>query len=158
MRLIWKLSMASAIAVTGLHLVQVPATAQLDTPSPRPVLPVQLAQPTLNQQLVGTWRLVKQGNQSVLGTPSAQRLRFYTGTQWNITQADAQTKRVIFHHGGTYSLNNQTGRMVSTVNYAIESGASRLNTVSNFQITVQGDTYTQVGLDNPFTETWERVK
>jgi hypothetical protein len=110
----------------------------------------------LNQQLIGTWRLIKQGNQTVAHTANGQRLKFFTGQHWNITQADPKTQKVIFHHGGTYTFKD--GVVVSTVDYANESTAFRIGTVSHFKISIAGDTYTQIGLDNPYTETWQRVK
>ena len=117
----------------------------------------QATQPSsLSQRLIGTWRLVKQGNRIITGTPTAQRLKFFTNKKWSITQADENTKRVIFHHGGTYSLKNNI--MTSVVDYANESTASRIRTVSYFKISIQGDTYEQIGLNNPYTETWQRVK
>jgi len=36
-------------------------------------------------------------------------------------------------------------------------GDSHSSQVSSAKIKVEGDVYTQVGLDNPFTETWRRV-
>ncbi len=112
--------------------------------------------PSLSQRLIGTWRLVKQGDQMITGTPNAQRLKFFTGKKWNITQPDENTKRVTFHHGGTYSLKNNI--MTSVVDYANESTAFRIGTVSYFKINVKGDTYEQIGINNPYTETWQRVK
>ena len=110
----------------------------------------------LAERLIGTWVLV--------GTPdnvgdvpeSGGRLKFYTGKCWCITEADPETGKVRFHHGGTYELDGS--KMTSKVAYAGESTEFRLNTTSHFDIKVDGDTYTQVGLDNPYTEVWKRVK
>ena len=60
-----------------------------------------------------------------------------------------------FHHGGNYQLDGN--KMTSVVEYANESTKFRIGTTSKFEIKVEGDTYTQVGLDNPYTEVWKRV-
>ncbi len=155
MKPVLKLWTASAFTCLSLCLLSI---SEVSAPiASAQSTPIQIPQPpSLSQRLIGTWRLVKQGDQVITGTPSAQRLKFFTGKKWNITQADQKTKRVIFHHGGTYSLRNNI--MTSVVDYANESTASRLGTVSHFKINVQGDTYEQIGLDNPYTETWQRVK
>jgi hypothetical protein len=153
MRSIWQLSAATTIACIGLQLCPTPLLAAPVVSSQSAITPTK---ESLSQRLIGTWRLVKQGDRVVTGTPNAQRLKFFTGKQWNITQADLKTKKVIFHHGGTYSLKDDV--MTSNVDYANESTAFRIGTVSRFKVDVQGDTYQQIGLDNPYTETWQRVK
>jgi hypothetical protein len=156
MRSIWQLSAATTIACMGLQLLPISAMAVPSASGQSAVTRSTPGKKSLSQRLIGTWRLVKQADQSVVGTPNGQRLKLFTGKNWNITQADPKTKRVIFHHGGTYSLKDN--ELTSTVDYANESTAFRIGTVSHFKIDVQGDTYQQIGLDNPYTETWQRVK
>src|SRR5262245_12305158 len=67
--------------------------------------PKGAAEPTkLAKDLIGTWVLV--GTPDKVGDPpqSGGRLKFRTGKYWAITQADPETGKVIFHHGGTYTL------------------------------------------------------
>jgi hypothetical protein len=155
MRSALHLSTANTISCISLYFLSVSAISTPVTSAQSPITqPTQAA--SLSQRLIGTWRLVKQGEKVIISTPNAQRLKNFTGKQWNITQTDQNTKKVIFHHGGTYSLKNNI--MTSVVDYANESTASRIGTVSHFKINVQGDTYEQIGLDNPYTETWKRVK
>ena len=89
---------------------------------------------------------------------SGGRLKFITGNHWAVTQADADTGKVIFHHGGTYTLTGDT--YAETVEYANESTAQLIKKTFTFKAKVEGDTYTQtaVGDDNPFTEVWKRAK
>ncbi len=124
--------------------------------SPLTVVAGDPAEAPLADRLIGTWVLV--GTPEKVGeVPKAGgRLKFFTGKCWCITQADPATGKVRFHHGGTYSLDGN--KMTSVVDYAGESTEFRLNTTSNFEIKVDGDTYTQIGLDNPYTEVWKRVK
>ena len=150
-----KLFTANTIACIGLSFLSISAI-YVPLASAQSTI-TQATQPSsLSQRLIGTWRLVKQGDRIITGTPNAQRLKFFTSKKWSITQADESTKRVIFHHGGTYSLKNDI--RTSVVNYANESTASRIRTVSYFKISIKGDTYEQIGLNNPYTETWQRVK
>jgi hypothetical protein len=155
MSLVLKLSTANIVSCISLSFLSISAIS-VPVTSAQSTIAQTTPSPSLSQQLIGTWKLVKQGDKSTAGTPSAQRLKFFSGKQWNITQADQKTKRVIFHHGGTYNLKDNV--MTSVVNYANESTASRIGTVSYYKINVQGDTYKQIGINNPYTETWQRVK
>lgn len=155
MRSVLKLFTANTMAYISLSFLSISAI-YVPLASAQSTITQATQPPSLSQRLIGTWRLVKQGDQIVTGTPNAQRLKFFTGKKWNITQADKSTNRVIFHHGGTYSLKNDI--MTSVVDYANEPTASRIRTVSYFKINVQGDTYEQIGLNNSYTETWQRVK
>jgi hypothetical protein len=107
---------------------------------------------------IGTWVLV--GTPDKVGDPpkSGGRLKFRTGKHWAITQADPKTGKVIFHHGGTYTLDGDT--YTETVEYANESTAGLLKKTFKFKVKVEGDTYTQIGIgeDNPFHEVWKRAK
>ncbi len=112
--------------------------------------------PDLAKALIGTWTLSETkgpaGNPSGIGT----RLRFFTGTHWMITQPDPKTGEVVFHHGGRYTLDGEN--MAETVDFANASTLALVGQSHKFKIKVDGDTYNQVGQDNPWTETWKRVK
>jgi hypothetical protein len=112
--------------------------------------------PQLAKDLVGTWVLAGTPDKPEEPPKSGGRLKFFTGKNWCITQADPQTGVVIFHHGGTYSIDGD--EMSETVKYANESTAQLINQTNKFKIKVDGDTYTQVGQGNPFTEVWKRLK
>jgi hypothetical protein len=118
------------------------------------------AEPTkLAKDLIGTWVLV--GTPDNIGDPPASggRLKFRTGRHWVVTQADPDTGKVMFHHGGTYTLDGDT--YTETVEYANENTADLIGKAFKFKVKVEGDTYTQTGVgdDNPFKgEVWKRVK
>lgn len=108
----------------------------------------------LQSRLLGTWVLEKA---AVPGTPSGVGLRRKTFTpgNWEMEQKNPTTGAIVFRHGGTYRL---TGDIIeSTTTFADRSTANRIGRVSSAKIKIEGDVYTQVGLDNPFTETWRRV-
>src|SRR5262245_46833387 len=113
----------------------------------------------LAKDLVGTWVLV--GTPEKVGDPPASggRLKFITGKHWCITEADPTTGKVVFHHGGTYTLDGDT--YAETVAYANENTAGLINKTFKFKVKVEGDTYTQIAAeeDNPFKgEVWKRAK
>jgi hypothetical protein len=118
----------------------------------------QAAQAKLAKELIGTWVLVATPDKDTEPPKAGGRLRFFSGKHWCITQADAKTGKVIYHHGGTYTLDGDT--YTETVKYATANTEGFINKTFKFKITVEGDTYTQtaVGADNPFTEVWKRVK
>lgn len=112
----------------------------------------------LAKELVGTWVLV--GTPNKVGDPpeAGGRLKFFTGRHWAITEADPKTGKVVFHHGGTYTLDGDT--YTETIEYAGESTAQYIKKTFKFKVKVDADTYTQtaVGGDNPFSEVWKRAK
>ncbi len=109
----------------------------------------------LAKNLIGTWTLAEA---ETPGSPSGvgSRLKFFTGTHWTITQPDPKTGEVVFHHGGRYTLDGDT--MSGKIEFANQNTAELIGKTHKFKIKVEGDTYTQVGDGNPFTETWKRAK
>jgi hypothetical protein len=112
--------------------------------------------PPLATNLLGTWILV--GKPGEIGEPpkAGGRLKFFTGRHWVITQADPETGVTIFHHGGTYTLNDD--KYAETIEYANENTKELIKQTFQFTIKVEGDTLTQIGIGNPWTEVWKRAK
>jgi hypothetical protein len=119
--------------------------------------PADEAKPSqLAKDIVGGWALA--GTPEKPEDPPAKggRIKFFSGKNWCITQADPADGKVIFHHGGTYTLDGD--KMAETIEYANENTLNLLGKTHNFTIKVEGDTYTQIGQDNEFTERWKRAK
>jgi hypothetical protein len=121
--------------------------AQESTPKPE-------AEPSkLASDLIGAWTLV--------GTPGSEeetptkRLKFFTGKHWLVTEAD-DTGKVILHHGGTYTLDGD--EYEETIEYALEESIGAVGAKFKFKIKVEGDKYTQTGVENPYNEVWRRAK
>jgi len=112
----------------------------------------------LAKDLVGTWVLVGTPDKVTDRPKSGGGLKFFTGRHWVITQADPKTGQVVYHHGGTYTLDGDT--YTETVEYANENTAELIKKTFKFKIKVEGDTFTQVavGADNPYTQVWKRAK
>jgi len=113
-------------------------------------------QAQLAHELIGSWILV--GTPEKVGKPPAAggRYKFRTGKHWFIMQADPDTGVVQYHHGGAYTLDGDN--YTEKVEFANENTASMINTILKFKIKIEGDTYTQVGIGNSYSEVWKRVK
>lgn len=110
----------------------------------------------LARNLLGTWILVGTPDKVGEAPAAGGRLKFLTGKNWTITQADPETGVTVFHHGGTYTLNDD--QYAETVEYANESTKDIIKQTFKFTIKVEGDTLTQIGIGNPWSEVWKRVK
>jgi hypothetical protein len=120
----------------------------------KPAAPAASSQ--LARDMMGTWVLVgKPGN--VREAPEAGgRLKFRTGRHWTMTQASPDTGLIIMHDGGTYTLDGD--KYVETIEYANPSTANDIGKSFMFTVKVEGDTMTQIGVGNPYTEVWKRLK
>jgi hypothetical protein len=111
--------------------------------------------PTLAQDMVGTWVHVGRPGQVMEAPKIAPRLKFRTGDHWAVTQSD-ESGLVVQHFGGTYTLTNN--EYVETQDFADETWLKDNGRSFKYLVKVEGDTMTQFGLDNPYTEVWKRVK
>jgi hypothetical protein len=109
-----------------------------------------------NKDLAGVWVLV--GTPDKVGEPPSKggRLKFFSGRHWCITESDPATGEVVFHHGGTYTINGD--ELVETVEYASSNTVSLIKQVFKHKIKIEGDKFTQVGIGNPWQEVWKRLK
>jgi len=110
----------------------------------------------LSKDIIGTWVLVGRPDEVGEHPAAGERLKFVTGRHWVITQEDPKTGLVIFHHGGTYTLNGD--EYVEKIEYAAEATEQLINQTFKYKVKVEGDTYTQIGIGNPYTEVWKRAK
>jgi hypothetical protein len=144
---------AATLVAIGLATSVVLARPRADDPKE----PADGTKPSqLAKDLVGTWALAGTPDKPEDPPAKGARLKFFTGKSWCITQCDAQTGKVIFHHGGQYTLDGD--KMAETIDYANENTSYLIGKTHHFTIKVEGDTYTQVGQDNEFSEVWKRVK
>ena len=110
----------------------------------------------LAKDLVGTWELAGTPEKPNDAPEGVRGLKFRTGKYWTITNFDKKTGVVGFHHGGTYTLDGDTYE--ETVEYSTENNAPLSNQKFKFTVKVEGDTFTQIGIGNPYNEVWKRVK
>jgi hypothetical protein len=149
-----KASMASGALIIGLLSLIILLSGRLSAQDKE--TPSSSAASKLAKDLIGTWILV--GAPDEVGEPPAAggRLKFFTGKHWTITQADPKTRVVLYHHGGTYTLDGD--EYVEKIKYATKETEQLINQTFKFKIKLERDTYTQIGIGNPYTEVWKRLK
>ena len=119
--------------------------------------PVAAAAPSqLARDMIGTWVLVGKPGKVGEAPEIGGRLKFRTGRHWTMTQAKPDTGLTVMHDGGTYTLDGD--KYVETIEYANESTANDIGKSFMFTVKVEGDTMTQIGIGNPYTEVWKRLK
>ena len=143
-----------SVAVLGTLVLALSATTRgrlLADDKPAAEGPSRLA-----KELIGTWALA--GTPDNVEEPPANggRYKFFTGKHWTVTQADPETGEIIYHHGGTYTLDGDIYE--ETILYSTRNNAELIKQTFKFKIKVEGDTYTQIGVGNPYNEVWKRAK
>jgi hypothetical protein len=129
--------------------------AARNTTGPRVIDP-KAKPPEIAKELIGTWVLVGTPGQIGQPPPAGGMLKFFTGRHWTITQANPRTGVVVFHHGGTYKLDGDA--YAETVEYAAANTANLIKQTYKFKIKIEGDTYTQTGIDGQWSQVWKRAK
>jgi hypothetical protein len=117
--------------------------------------PAASTEQSLRQALLGAWTLAGE-TESTGEPPAAARLKFWGLGHWVITQSDPNTGQLIFHHGGTYTLEGDN--YAETIAFAARSTEYLIGRTFKYKIKVDGDTYTQIGVGNEFNERWVRLK
>ena len=119
------------------------------TPSPS-------AASKLSKDMVGVWTLIGSPDDAAYVPPEVETaLKFRTGRHWLVTYSDPNGM-VLYHHGGTYTLDGD--EYVETIEYANENTAGLIKNSFKFKVKVEGDSYTQIGIENPWSEIWRRVE
>jgi len=117
------------------------------------------AQPATTQfgkDLIGTWVCVGTPGEFGEAPAAGGRLKVVTDNKWSLTQTDAKTGATNFHHGGTWALKGD--EYAETVEYANANTSNLINRTFKFNVKVEGDTLTLIGLGNPWKEVWKRAK
>ncbi|MES2924846.1 MAG: hypothetical protein V4819_25045 [Verrucomicrobiota bacterium] len=86
----------------------------------------------------------------------SKRTKFIGGGLWTITQCDPKTGTVVFHHGGTYTLDG--ANYTETVVFANENTSNLKGNSHKFELTIEGDVIHQKGIGNSWNEAWNRIK
>ncbi|MBT2161118.1 hypothetical protein HW347_07560 [Zobellia sp. KMM 6746] len=110
----------------------------------------------LGKNLIGTWVYQKNLNGEDSGLAVSNRIKTIVGKHWQITQSDPKTGEVVFHHGGTYTIEN--GIYTETILFANESTMNLIHQSFMLKIKIEGDTMTQIGEGNQYNEVWKRTE
>ncbi|MHC1765804.1 MAG: hypothetical protein AB9869_16150 [Verrucomicrobiia bacterium] len=103
---------------------------------------------------LGAWSLVGMLN-GEKAPENVRRLKLVTDKVWVVSISDVKTGRVEYHHGGTYTLKGND--YVEKVEFSTENLDSLVGQSFRYKLTVDGNTWTQVGVENPYSEVWQRV-
>lgn len=104
--------------------------------------------PLTHESIQGAWELKFENG--------SKRIKFIAGGHWTITQCDPKTGTVVFHHGGTYTLDGAT--YTEKVVFANDNTSNMKGDSNKFELTIDGDVIHQKGIGNPWTEDWTRIK
>jgi hypothetical protein len=110
----------------------------------------------LARDAIGVW--IQAGTPDKIEDPPSPKnpLKFVIGNRWSFTQPDPETGQVTYHHGGTYTIDGDTYE--ETIKFANENTANMIGQTFKYKLKVEGDTWTQTGIGNPYTQVWKRVK
>jgi len=144
--------LAGIVAASVLALASPATAADTQTPANPAV-----AAPDSANDLVGAWILVGKPDHIGKAPSAGGRIKLFTGTHWCITQAEPKSGVVLFHHGGTYSVSQDTFH--ANLSFANSSTMNMIGkTNGDFTFKVEGDRLTNIGVDNPWQEVWQRLK
>lgn len=117
---------------------------------------VQETQPSaLQKSLVGAWVLA--GSPDNPEEPAADaEIKFWGLGHFAVTKRNADTGDIAYHHVGTYTLDGD--QYAETITHAIGDTLDLVGETFKFRIEVDGDTYIQHGIGNPWTQQWNRLK
>ena len=104
--------------------------------------------PKAPEAIEGAWELENDDG--------SKRIKLIAGGQWAITQYDPESGAVVFHHGGTYTLNGTT--YTETIVFANENTLGMKGDSHQFEVSVEGDILRQRGIGNPWNEDWQRIQ
>lgn len=116
----------------------------------------QPATTKLGKDLIGTWICVGTPGEAGDAPAAGGRLKVVTENKWSLTQTDAKTGGTNFYNGGTWALKGD--EYAETVEYANANTTNLINRTFKFNVEVEGDTLTLIGLGNPWKEVWKRAK
>ena len=110
----------------------------------------------LAKALIGTWAFAGAPDDVKDPPENGGHYKVFTGKHWCVTKANTETGKVEYHLGGTYTLDGDN--LEETIKYATETIAGQIGQTFKYKIKVEGNTYTQTGVGNPYNEVWKRAK
>jgi hypothetical protein len=110
----------------------------------------------LAKDLIGAWELTGTPEKPNEPPEGVRSFKFRSARVWTVTGYNKTTGVVLYHHGGSYTLDGDTYE--ETVEYSNENNSQIINQKFKYQVKVEGDTFTQIGIGNSFNEVWKRLK
>jgi hypothetical protein len=143
-------------AIFGLVALTLPTACRPTNQNHQPTADATPLASQLANDMIGAWVHVGTPGQVTDAPATGGRLKFRTGQHWTLTHADRDTGLVVEHFGGTYTLNGN--EYVETQDYGDSTWMKDNGKSFKFTVKVEGDTMTQIGIGNPYTEVWKRAK
>ena len=103
---------------------------------------------TVSDEIQGVWE-----RDSRTG---AKGMKVIMDGKWFIMYYDEDSGLVRTFHGGSYTI--EDNRYMETFEFASKSTESWIGKNFTFDVSVDGDTYHQEGVENTFTEDWQRLR
>jgi hypothetical protein len=113
-------------------------------------------QEAVNHALDGVWVYVGEPGDVRAAPRAGGRYKFRMNNRWTYTQADPESGVVKAHFGGTFRLRGD--EYIETIDYSNDADDPELRRSLKFKVKIEGDTMTQTGVGNPYTEVWKRVR
>lgn len=110
--------------------------------------------PSFHQALLGAWVKTSVRGRQLDPVPD-EELKFWGLGHFSVTKRNARTGGIDYHHIGTYTLDGDT--YTETITYAIGTSEGNVGKTFRFKIKVDGDSYSQEGIGNPYSQEWKRL-
>lgn len=108
----------------------------------------------LQKSLLGAWAIT--GAPGNADEPVADaEMKFWGLGHFAVTKRNGDTGEIDYHHMGTYTLDGD--QYAETVTFAIGATENLVGETFKFRIEIEGDTYIQHGIGNPYTQQWTRL-
>jgi hypothetical protein len=111
---------------------------------------------SLAKALEGVWVFVGEPGNVSAPPRAGGRFKFRIDQRWTFTSVDPVTHTVRSNFGGAYRVVGK--EYFETVDYSTDADDPELGKTLKFIVKVEGDTMTQTGVGNSYTEVWKRVQ
>ena len=112
-------------------------------------------QDKLAQQMIGAWVMVGRPGQIHEAPEKGGRFKYRTGTHWMVFSVN-ESGLVTENFGGSYTMEGD--EYVETQEFADYRWKNDNGKSFTFNVKIEGDLMTQLGVGNPYNEVWKRVQ
>lgn len=109
----------------------------------------------LHKQMIGAWKVVSNADGTPLEAGFEGQIKFIGEKNWVAVGTDPNTKKVTFTLGGTYTLEGD--KYVEKIEFANDLAAEMVGQKVEFKVKIDGDKFTQIGVGNPYSQTFKRA-
>ena len=110
----------------------------------------------LAKRMEGKWVLSGTPDDIKPAPKAGGRIKTITGNRWEIVEKDPKTGKVLFRHGGTFTVDGNTH--TESIEFANENTKFLVGKKMKFKISIENGILLNHGQGNPWNEAWRRVK